>query len=328
MSKRKNKTSNEIPPLPSLISVTRYTEDAWMKTHKPPDKNKTPDDIFDEWASIACPGDSYKFAENTFYSLEDEFDADNLEEIQICMIDDEYFTFLKENHLKHSQKVAALYASRMSEDDAMRLLEKYNENEIIHCLFLPVTLLSPDGFKGSTSVAPSDKTCDRLTNLIYSMTQADDIYVLPYALKQETVLGEYERIWNAGLDFIYFGNRVRIDEYNKQNYSDDSINLSPLFIPVFIRYVLKSPIINLNDLCGDLDDDSDMGYYYRLHPEQMEINEVIQHSLKRDLSCGGKYMAMVYPYMSFVDEIKEYCENMISAIERLKKSQTMPENEK
>ena len=223
-----------------LISICRYSFDAWMECF--------PDSDEEEWIARTVPLNTYEFLYN-FLEVNKGYDFFNLEDFEnfkIVTIDDEYFKWLNDNNLKNTSENRNKYANSIDEENALRLLEKNELNYIYTSIAMPVCIYSPSIIKKNLSLKLTDKIIKDLNNYLNEVFEDCDIFLPGYIVRPDELFDNVDVLYELA-DNYFISKKWEHKDWNIQKLSGRT-NLVPLMIPFLLRGKVNSAIISKDEL--------------------------------------------------------------------------------
>ena len=152
----------------AMINITRYTYDAWMQTY--PESNK------EEWEKVASPDDPFEYA----YSIRERLRLRQDQNLRIVTLDEEFFAWLKENGLENSEETRIKYINEVSDEAALRLLNKQEYNKPVYLFGISLTVSSfPDPIEEKEIELSSDIR-NGLRNYFEALFGEGNVFVSKY----------------------------------------------------------------------------------------------------------------------------------------------------
>lgn len=237
MPKKKKKKEKQ------LLTITRSTFTTWMKSQAKGTK--------ENWEDRMCPyctGDFLQVYSDYFDEIFEEkggFNPNDFSGILIKTLDEEYFSWLEETGKENSEASRLEYP--MSYEKAEELLKKNHFDRDYHLMLLPFTFMADDMFSQLTNFSLNQEEKNKLVKLLEEAFGEGNVCVVPYFLKPETVLNEYERLMDMACSFFENSTSIRYGRYQEQK-NRRGVNYLEMAIPVIIRGTRNKCYYSMDEL--------------------------------------------------------------------------------
>lgn len=249
MSKRRRRNQYRGPfiPSPKVFSMTRYTYDAWMKCY--PESNRA------EWIRRTQPFSLWNFITSNLNMIEEAetgFTFDNLEEVKIITIDDDYFTYISEKGLKNNSETRSLY--NLDPETAEEKLQKYGFDKDLHLCAIPVHMVKKPQPVISV-LRDNGKIPGKLPGSIVKKTKQflekiygeDSVWVSGNLMRADTLVYEQDGFFSTAEKVLYGQEKVS-EQLVEDSRVNPEINIFLRWIPVVVKGTCDSAKITLSDV--------------------------------------------------------------------------------
>ncbi len=158
---------------------------------------------------------------------------------RICVIDEEFENWQK----AHPDGTEEAYMKAMSDETALRLLQKHGYDTVYTTCFLPIVL--PFHMDEKEEHYKLDETAQKLLRrYLERIYGKDTVYVPGCIMSYDTAFEEHSRLAVFAKNFFEHGVSIRFAEWDTQPHSEDEQDNAAPYMPYYIPFVVKGTITN------------------------------------------------------------------------------------
>ncbi len=290
-----------------IFNLIRYNQKAWMTSY--PSSNEV------QWYSITQPDNVYDFIDTAITGIENEDIelADN-DIINVVTLDNNYFSFLKENNLEDCPENRMDYPLTLnfSNKDLMKLAKDNDFLRAYSLLTIPVVVIK-EKTVSSTNYNLDNEKIEQLTKYLEKIHGKGNVFVYGNFIPLSIIKSEMEKIIANGILYFEKGIRFEMPYYRKQKY-DEKVNLIMLGIPFLVKSPVKKMSFKLSeinrifnnpkympDLIAQLD--SNELSKYGINAESFETTQFFKDISKNPELNIAPVELPVYDIEQFIDEV-------------------------
>lgn len=252
MAKKKHKLNMpEFAAFPKQLNACRYTFNAWKKTF--------PQSTEEDWATAMVPDHILDYIAKVFQiSQQSGVSLEKIERIKIVTLNDEFFAWLEEHHLKNTEENRSKYAKMIDNETATKLMKESGMDYTIESFALPILIPDLIGTGDVTNFRMSPAVNQYLMDFLYNVYHTE-IYVAPYYMTGDAIYDNFDSI--ANLAKQYFNEHIHLsyEKFVYQHY-DESFNLGILYIPFFVKNTFDSALMKTGETLVNKDGALDIKY--------------------------------------------------------------------
>ncbi len=224
-----------------IFNLIRYSKKAWMKSYPSSDEA--------QWYSITQPDNVYDFIDTAITGIENEdiVLSDN-DVINVVTLDDNYFTFLKENNLEDCPENRMNYPMQLnfSNKDLVKLAKDNDFMRAYTLLTIPIVVIK-ESVVNQTNYILSKEQIDELTAYFETIHGKGNVFFYGNFIALADIKREMEKIIANGI--LYFEKNIRFEmpQFRKQRYGE-KVNLIMLGIPFLVKAPVKKMSFKLSEI--------------------------------------------------------------------------------
>lgn len=177
---------------------------------------------------------------------------DDIPTIKLITLDDEFLSWLTDNHLEYSDDALSKYASEMTEEKATELLRKNEFDGTFSVYTIPLLIAIPEAkIKEPASFSLTDLQRHKFEEYLKEIFPKSEVYAFEYILP-ESGIENYEDLQDIGATGIRNHVHIRKDIYKDPIICDiiddsDGMYKAVLFLPFVLAQKLKSAFVDTSD---------------------------------------------------------------------------------
>ncbi len=225
----------------SVISISRYTQKAWLRSYPSSDE--------EEWQEQTHPENVYDFVSTAFSVLEDnDYEVSDKELVRIVTLDEKYYDYIKEKGLEDTSQQRAQYAAycQYTNKELFEMAQKAGLDKAYTLLTIPVVMIRKEISVQSTNFKLTNEQIDKLTNYLEKIHGKGNVFVFGNFVEISEIVNNKQKFFVNGNLYFEKGIRFDLTEYRKQRY-DNAINVAFLGIPFLIKSPIKKMVWKMDE---------------------------------------------------------------------------------